>query len=113
MNEQHLKEQPLKEEILNILRVLSSNSGLTQRDLSAHMDVSLGKTNYLLKSLVRDGLIKIKNFASGDQKLKKISYVLTKKGFKAQLRLTYYYLKIKEKEYLTLKKEIEEVQNVK
>ena len=106
-----MNEQPLKEEVLNILRVLSSNSALTQRDLSAHMDVSLGKTNYLLKSLVQDGLIKIRNFASSEQKLKKISYVLTNKGFKVQLRLTYYYLKIKEQEFLKLKKELKDVAN--
>ena len=114
MNEQPIKEQPhLKEDILNTLRVLSSNSELTQRDLSAHMSISLGKTNYLLKSLVRDGLVKIKNFATGNERLKKISYVLTKKGFKVQLNLTYHYLKIKKQEYLALKKEIKEVQNVK
>ena len=111
MNEQDLKEPTLKEDVLNILRVLSSNSGLTQRDLSANLGISLGKTNYLLKSLIRDGLLKIKNFASGDQRLKKIRYVLTNKGFKAQLHLTYYYLMIKEKEYLNLKDEFEKVSN--
>ena len=110
MNEQGpLKEPTVKEDILNILRVLSSNSGLTQRDLSTHLGFSLGKTNYLLKSLISGGLLKIKNFAVGDQRLKKISYVLTKKGFKVQLRLTYHYLEIKEQEYLRLKKELERV----
>ena len=113
MNEQGLKEPTVKEDILNILRVLSSNDGLTQRDLSAHLDISLGKTNYLLRSLVQKGLVKIRNFTIKDQKLKKVRYMLTKKGFSHQIHLTYYYLRIKEKEYLKLKKEIEEVQNVK
>ena len=109
MNEQGHKEPTLKEDILNILRVLSSNSGLTQRDLSAQLGFSLGKTNYLLKKLAQKGFVKIKNFATKDQKLKKVSYMLTKKGISHQVRLTYYYLKIKEREYLELKGELEKV----
>ena len=106
MNEHHLKEDFFK-----ILRTLSSGDNLSQRDLSGHLGISLGKTNYLLKELIKKGLVKIQNFTKGDQKLKKVGYILTKEGFSEQVRLTYYYLKIKEQEYLDLKKEVEKVSN--
>jgi len=104
-----MNEQPLKEDILNILRLLSSKGDLTQRDLSAHLGVSLGKTNYLIKELIKGGLVKIQNFARGGERIKKMKYVLTKDGFHVQLQLTHHFLQIKEKEYITLKKEIDQI----
>ncbi len=97
--------QPLKEDIFSILRILSSNEELTQRDLSVHMGISLGKTNYLLKSLARIGLLEIKNFTIRGQKVSKVRYLLTKNGFEAKVRLTYDFLKKKEQEYSEIKKE--------
>ena len=107
MNEHHLKEDFFK-----ILRTLSSGDNLSQRDLSGHLGISLGKTNYLLKELAKKGLVKIKNFASRDQKLKKVKYILTQDGIEEQVRLTYYYLKLKEQEYLKLKSEAEKVSSM-
>ncbi len=102
-----MTEQSLKEDFLNILRVLSSKDDFTQRELSNHLDFSLGKTNYILKILIQKGFIEIRNFYKGDQKLNKFKYILTKKGFEHKLRLAYYYLKIKENEYLQLKQEVQ------
>jgi EPS-associated MarR family transcriptional regulator len=99
----------LREDILNILRILSSNDNLTQRDLSNHLGISLGKTNYLLRSLAQKGLLKIRNFTRGNHKLKKVRYILTKKGFEEKLHLTYHFLKKKEAEYNRIKKEWERV----
>jgi len=99
-------EQSVKEDVFKILRVLSSKDDLTQRKLSHRLDFSLGKTNYLIKILIQKGFIEIRNFTEGDQKLKKIRYIITKKGFEHKLRLAYYYLKIKEKEYTDLKQEL-------
>ena len=106
-----MDERYIKEDIFNILRILSSSHELTQRDLSHHLSVSLGKTNYLLKSLAKQGLVKIKNFTRHDQKLKKVKYILTKRGFEEKLRLTYYFLKRKETEYNRVKKEWEQLNN--
>ncbi|MFH1877240.1 MAG: MarR family EPS-associated transcriptional regulator [Candidatus Omnitrophota bacterium] len=103
-----MNEHPLKEDIFRILRVLASRDDLSQRDLSGQLDMSLGKTNYLLKSLAQRGLIKIMNFTTRTNKIKKVKYILTKEGFEEKLQLTYYYLKRKEKEYLELKRELEE-----
>jgi EPS-associated MarR family transcriptional regulator len=102
MNEHHLKE-----DFFSILRVLSSGDDLSQRDLSGHIGVSLGKTNYLLKELTKKGLVKIRNFTSRGEKLSKVKYILTKDGLEAKVRLTYFFLKKKEEEFLTLKNEFE------
>jgi EPS-associated MarR family transcriptional regulator len=97
----------MKEDTFKLLRLLSNNDELSQRDISRHLDISLGKTNYLLKALAKKGLIKIKNFATREKKLKKIQYMLTKTGLEEKAKLTYYFLKKKEKEYLEFKKEAE------
>ena len=99
----------MKEDILNILRFLSSNDNLTQRDLSTHLDFSLGKTNYLLKSLASKGLLKIKSFSEHDQKMKKVKYYLTKKGLEEKLGLTLHFLNKKEEEYRSIKSEWEQL----
>ncbi len=99
----------VKEDILNILRLLSSKDNLTQRDLSIHLDFSLGKTNYLLKSLVKKGLLKIKSFSEHDQKMKKVKYYLTKAGLEEKLSLTLHFLKKKEIEYHLIKDEWEQL----
>ncbi|MFH1846215.1 MAG: MarR family EPS-associated transcriptional regulator [Candidatus Omnitrophota bacterium] len=103
MNEQY----QTKEEVLYLIREIDDKPGVTQRDLSAKLGISLGKTNYLLKELIKKGIVRIQSFSTHDQKLKKISYILTQKGITEQLRLTYYYLKLKEKEYLKFKREAE------
>ena len=102
-----MDEHPLREDILNILRILSSNDSLTQRDLSNHLGISLGKTNYLIKELAKKGLVKIKNFSHKNHKLKRISYILTHKGFKEKTELTLHFLKRKEEEYNKLRREWE------
>jgi len=100
-----MNEQPPKEDLLKILRLLSSEDNMTQRDLSGHVGISLGKTNYLLKQLIKRGLISVKNFSSHDGKLKKVKYMLTKKGFEQRLQLTYHFLQRKENEFLKIKEE--------
>lgn len=102
-----MTEHPIKEDLFKILRILSSNDGLTQRNLSVHLGISLGKTNYLVKALAQKGLIKIRNFTQHGEKLKKVKYMLTKKGLDEKLKLTFHFLQAKEKEYLELKQEVE------
>jgi len=121
-----MNEHTLKEDIFNILRILSSDDTLTQRDLSTHLGFSLGKTNYLLKELAKKGLVKIKNFSHKDHKLnpvrntkspreenkisngvKRISYNLTPEGWKQKTELTLHFLKRKQEEYESLRREWE------
>ncbi|MBU2504791.1 MAG: MarR family EPS-associated transcriptional regulator [Candidatus Omnitrophica bacterium] len=104
-----MDEHTVKEDVFNTLRILSSNDHFTQRDLSIHLGISLGKTNYLIQKLIGKGLVKIENFSKGDNKLKKVKYILTKRGFEEKLHLTYHFLKRKETEYNHIKKEWEQL----
>jgi DNA-binding Lrp family transcriptional regulator len=58
-----------EEHHLKLLRLLEDSPGMTQRELSAALGVSLGKTNYCLKGLLARGLIKMQNFRSSTNKL--------------------------------------------
>lgn len=100
-------EQPQNEEILRLIKELEASPLSTQRFLSDKLGISLGKTNYLLKELIKKGLIKIKAFSHSEGKMKKLNYNLTKKGFEEKLKLTYYFLKRKETEFYHLRQEWE------
>ena len=102
-------EQPPKEEILHIIKEIESNPAATQRALSGKLGISLGKTNYLMKELIKKGVIKVKNFSNNPGKIGKINYILTKNGFKHKVELMYHFLEKKEREYLYLKQECEEL----
>ena len=93
------------EDALGLLRELSSNGQLSQRDLAKKIGISLGKTNYLIRELTKKGLIKIKNFSHKDHKLRRISYILTPQGIKEKTELTLHFLKRKQQEYEVLKRE--------
>ncbi len=99
-----------KEEIFQILRMLSSGRHLNQRQLSQELGFSLGKTNYLLKGLAQIGLVELKNFSTKTGKSGKVKYLLTKKGLKHKIDLTYKYMKKKESEYNELKREVERLE---
>ncbi|MCX5696368.1 MAG: MarR family EPS-associated transcriptional regulator [Candidatus Omnitrophica bacterium] len=106
-------EQDTKEEILSIIRHIESDPAITQRDLSLKLGVSLGKTNYLLKALVKKGLIKAGSFSRNPGKMKKIHYVLTQRGFEERIQLMRHFLLRKEQEYYRLKREWESLKNFK
>jgi EPS-associated MarR family transcriptional regulator len=100
-------EQPPKEETLFIIKELEAKPNITQRDLSSRLNISLGKTNYLLRELVLKGFIKVKNFTDNPRKLRKIHYLLTEKGVEEKFHLLQHFLKRKEVEYNKLKQEME------
>lgn len=103
-------EQKPKLEVLSIIKEIESDSAATQRLLSQKLGISLGKTNYLLKELIKKGFIEVQNFSNNPGKLKKITYILTKKGFEHKIQLIGYFLKIKETEYNHMKQEWEKLQ---
>ena len=95
------------EDTLNIIREVDKNPVLNQRLLSQKLNISLGKTNYLLRALAQKGFIKIVNFTKFPKKSKQraVKYLLTKKGLTEKINLTQHFLKVKEKEYERLKEE--------
>ncbi len=105
-----MSEQPqLKEENLIIINEIESQPAVTQRELSMKLAISLGKINYLLKELIKKGLIEVKNFSGNPGKLNKIQYHLTKEGLEYKIRATGHFLKAKEAEYSQIKQEWEQL----
>jgi EPS-associated MarR family transcriptional regulator len=98
-------EQAQKEETLAVIKEIEANPAATQRAVAKKLGISLGKTNYLLKELIKKGVIKGESLSTNPGKLRKISYLLTHKGLEERMRLTYHFLKIKEAEYNNLKEE--------
>ena len=89
-----------------ILKIFQDNPNATQREVAKELNLSLGKTNYIIRALVDKGWIKLSNFRRSDNKLGYI-YLLTKQGIAEKSILTQIFLRIKSEEYNRLKKEIE------
>ena len=95
---------------LTMLKLISSNPDITQREISKHLGISLGKTNYVIKSFINKGLLKLDNFRKSDNKMA-YKYLLTKSGIKEKLDLTKSYLVIRIAEYDKIQNEIKELNN--
>jgi EPS-associated MarR family transcriptional regulator len=95
-----------KEEIqLSLLRLLENNPELTQRGMTKGMGISLGKINYCLTELSKQGLIRVERFKNAKNKTAYM-YHLTPNGIEAIGKLTFNFLKKKIREYDDLKEEI-------
>ena len=87
------------------MRVVADSPTASQRSLALALGISLGKTNFLLRELLKKGLVKAENFRRSDNKLAYL-YLLTPSGVVAKARLTQVYLQRKEAEYERLQQEI-------
>jgi EPS-associated MarR family transcriptional regulator len=96
------------EDVLKILKAIKDDPALTQRELSSRLGISLGKVNYLIKSLIRRGLVKVDNFKSSSNKISYL-YKLTPSGIEEKARTTFFFLKRKLEEYERLEMEIGEL----
>jgi len=77
----------------------------TQKSLADEIGFSVGKINYVLKSLINKGLIKAERFAVSDNK-SKYKYLLTQKGLKEKITLTEKFIETKKKEYEELQADL-------
>ena len=90
---------------LSLLRLLEKNPELTQRGMTRGMGISLGKVNYCLSELTKQGLIRVERFKNAKNKAAYM-YHLTPNGIEAIGKLTFNFLKKKIREYDDLKEEI-------
>ena len=90
---------------LNALKLLEKNPELTQRELAVELGLSLGKTHYVLKSLVDIGLVKVANFQRSDNKWG-YAYLLTPRGIAEKAAITVRFLARKQEEFRQLEREI-------
>lgn len=66
----------LNEREFELINIIGARIGSSQRDLSHHLDLSLGQTNMLIRRLIAKGYIRIRQLNK-----KKVEYLLTPKGF--------------------------------
>jgi EPS-associated MarR family transcriptional regulator len=92
-----------------ILRKLSENPTLTQRELAQSLGLSLGGLNYCLQALLNKGVVKMHNFQNSQNKVA-YAYLLTPSGIAEKAALTGRFLKRKLEEYEALRAEIETLQ---
>ncbi|MFQ3675230.1 MAG: MarR family winged helix-turn-helix transcriptional regulator, partial [Endomicrobiia bacterium] len=76
----------MNEKEFAIIKEISNNYFVDQRKIAHNTGFSLGLTNLLIKKLVKKGFIKVKQLNG-----RKISYILTAKGFKEKLKKSYNY----------------------
>ena len=74
-------QDPLNEREFELVNIVGGELAANQRELSRHMNLSLGMTNMLLKRLVTKGYIRIKQLDR-----RKVEYLLTPKGFAEKVR---------------------------
>ena len=100
----------LNEELrYKLLKLLSEEPQISQRDLAVRLGLSLGKANYCLGALIEIGHVKINNFRRSDNKLA-YAYLLTPRGIEEKARVTLSFLQRKIEEYNELRNVIEALQ---
>ena len=91
------------------LKILEQQPDLTQRQLAEELGVSLGKTHYLVKSLIDVGWVKLDNFQRSGNKWG-YAYLLTPMGIVEKAAITARFLVRKQREHTQLQEEIAQLQ---
>ena len=95
------------EKTFQVLDALDREEISTQRQLADHSGISLGQVNYILKSLLKKGLVKVGNFRKNPHKIGYI-YLLTPKGIEAKSKLAVKFVIRKLREYEVLRERLTE-----
>jgi MarR family transcriptional regulator, temperature-dependent positive regulator of motility len=92
-----------------VLKILEQHPDLTQRQVAEELGISLGKTHYLVKSLIDVGWVKFCNFQRSDNKWGYV-YLLTPIGIIEKAAITARFLVRRQREYAQLQEEIVQLQ---
>ena len=98
----HTYEQEIRYRLLNLL---ADEPQLRQLDMAKMMGISVGKVNFCISELARQGLIKVKRFKSAKNKIP-YSYILTPHGIEEKGRITVRFFKRKIAEYEEIRRQI-------
>jgi len=93
---------------LKLMRSFAANPRTSQREIARKFGISLGKANYCLQAMMHSGWIKARRFRSSRNKVA-YRYLLTSRGIEAKATLTVHFLRLKMREYETLRAEIEQL----
>ena len=97
----------LTEKAFQVLDALDRQEISTQRRLAEYAGISLGQVNYLLKSLLEKGLVKIDNFRKSQRKIGYV-YLLTPEGIEAKSRLGFRFVMARLREYNRVRQRLAE-----
>ncbi|NVM21532.1 MAG: MarR family EPS-associated transcriptional regulator [Desulfobacterales bacterium] len=97
----------LSKKTFQVLDALDRQEISTQRQLAEHAGISLGQVNYVLKSLLEKGMVKIGNFRKNPRKIG-YAYLLTPKGIEAKSKLAVSFVTVKLNEYNSLRQRLGE-----
>ena len=97
----------LSEKAFQVLDTLDREEISNQRQLAEHTGVSLGQVNYIIKSFLQKGLVKIGNFRKNPHKVGYM-YLLTPKGIETKSRVAVKFVVTKLNEYNELRNRITE-----
>lgn len=101
------RQSQLQEDtIFRVLRLLQDKPDVTQRELAAHLGMSLGGLNYCLRALVEKGLVANATL-NNDKSQRKNGYLLTPAGLAHRILLTGRFLARKQRELEALQLEIQ------
>ncbi len=92
-----------------VLKILEQHPDLTQRQVAEELGISLGKTHYLVKSLIDVGWVKFGNFQRSDNKWG-YAYLLTPMGIIEKAAITARFLVRRQREHAQLQEEIVQLQ---
>ena len=102
-------EHPVSEEVrYQLLKYVAEHPQATQRDLAAHLGVSVGKVNYCVRALIERGWVKVLNFTNSNRKAA-YAYHLTPTGLEEKVLVTYRFLQRKLVERDVLLQQIEQL----
>ena len=90
-----------------VLDTLDRRPIVNQRQLARHAGISLGQVNYILRSLLDKGLVKVGNFSKSPHKIG-YAYLLTPKGIQTKSRLAVRFITSKLEEYDSLRSRLTE-----
>jgi len=91
-----------------LMRLIEENPQMSQRDVATELGISLGRVNFCVQALIRQGWIKAIRFKNSRNKLG-YTYLLTRRGIEEKAALTLEFLRIKMREHEALCAEIERI----
>ena len=77
----------MDEREFELVNIIGADIAANQRDLSRHMDLSLGMVNMLIRRLASKGYIRINQLNK-----RKVEYILTPKGFSEKMKKSFRYM---------------------
>ena len=97
----------LSQKSFEVLDTLDRQPIINQRQLAQHAGISLGQVNYIIKSLLDKGLVKVGNFRKSPRKIG-YAYLLTSKGIQTKSRLAVRFITAKLEEFDSLRNRLAE-----